>query len=150
MMRSYERKGDQLVLTQSSSAIAPASRTTWARVAELEALPEYQREAVGFWQWASAGLVDASGAMVRPAAREPVIPTLEPGSPEALRFGNARAAFRRGTVTPDEILRDAQKLVFGPAGTSLRRICDTLRDKGAASFMADEQATLQAIEKKLL
>ncbi len=54
-----------------------------------------------------------------------------------------------GELTPDEILRDAQALLFGPAGTTLRAICDTLRDKGAASFTADEQATLQALEKKL-
>ena len=52
-------------------------------------------------------------------------------------------------ITPDRILWDAQTLVFEPKGTSLRAICDTLRDKGAASFTADEQATLQAIAAKL-
>lgn len=51
VVRSYERNGAQLVLTQAASAIAPASRSTWHRVAELEALPEYQRDAIGFWQW---------------------------------------------------------------------------------------------------
>ncbi|MBI3317704.1 MAG: hypothetical protein HYZ90_00960 [Candidatus Omnitrophica bacterium] len=52
-------------------------------------------------------------------------------------------------VTPDQILRDAKKLIFDPKGTSLRAICDTLRDKGAASFTADEEATLQALEATL-
>lgn len=52
-------------------------------------------------------------------------------------------------LTPDEILRDAHALLFQPAGATLRKICDTLRDKGAASFTADEQATLQAIQAKL-
>ncbi len=52
-------------------------------------------------------------------------------------------------VTPDEVLRDVKALVLEPAKTSLRAICDTLRDKGAASFMADEQAILQLIETKL-
>lgn len=52
-------------------------------------------------------------------------------------------------ISPDEVLRDVQALVLGPAGTTLRKICDTLRDKGAAGFTADEQATLDALEKKL-
>ena len=54
-----------------------------------------------------------------------------------------------GAVTPDQILRAARDLVLEPAGTSLRKIGDSLRDKGAESFMADEQATLQAIQTKL-
>lgn len=54
-----------------------------------------------------------------------------------------------GELAPEEILRDVEALVFRPAGTTLRRICDTLRDKGAASFTADEQATLQALQAKL-
>lgn len=51
--------------------------------------------------------------------------------------------------TPDRILRDAHRLVFQPKGTTLRAIADTLRDKGAESFTADERATLQGIETKL-
>jgi len=54
-----------------------------------------------------------------------------------------------GTLTPDQVLRAARDFVLQPAGTSLRQIGDTLRDKGADSFMADEQAALQAIQSKL-
>jgi hypothetical protein len=70
MTRAYQLKGNQLVLTESSPANQPSRRTTWARVPELEALPDYQRDAIGFWQWQSAGLVDHSGKMVRPALRD--------------------------------------------------------------------------------
>lgn len=51
--------------------------------------------------------------------------------------------------TPDRVLREAHRLVFQPKGTTLRAIGDTLRDKGAESFLADERATLQGIEAKL-
>lgn len=54
-----------------------------------------------------------------------------------------------GDLTPDRILRDVQARVLGPKNTSLRALCDTLRDKGAASFAADEQATLHLLETKL-
>lgn len=60
-----------------------------------------------------------------------------------------RARAGVGELSPDEILHDAQALVFQPAGTTLRALCDTLRDKGAASFTSDEQATLQALQAKL-
>lgn len=83
----------------------------------------------------------------------PAIPTdIQPVSrwDDAILMTRAeRARQGIGELGPDEVLRDAQELVFGPAGTTLRKICDTLRDKGAASFMADEQATLEAIQKKL-
>ncbi len=52
-------------------------------------------------------------------------------------------------LTPDQILREVETLVLQPKKTSLRAICDTLRDKGAASFTADEQATLQSLQTKL-
>ncbi len=52
-------------------------------------------------------------------------------------------------LTPDRILRETVDQILAPRKTSLRAICDTLRDKGAASFSADEQATLQALEAKL-
>ena len=54
-----------------------------------------------------------------------------------------------GELTADQISKEAHELVLKPANTSLRKICDTLRDKGAASFATDEQATLQAIQTKL-
>lgn len=70
VVRSFERQGEQLVLAQAASAIAPASKSTWQRVSELEAFPDYQRDVVGFWQWVSAGLEDLNGKMVRPASRD--------------------------------------------------------------------------------
>lgn len=68
-VRSVERTGAQLVLTESSGG-HPVSRTTWDRIPELEALPDYQRDVVGFWQWTAAGLYNGSGVNVRPAYRD--------------------------------------------------------------------------------
>jgi len=66
-----------------------------------------------------------------------------------LTTSNERRAQGIGEVTADQILRDVHEIVFKSQGTSLRQICDTLRDKGAAAFTADEQATLAAIQTKL-
>ena len=83
----------------------------------------------------------------------PAIPTdVQPisGWDEAiLMTPQERKAKGIGELTPDRILRDVHDLVLKPANTSLRKLCDTLRDKGAASFATDEQATLQAIQTKL-
>lgn len=68
LSRTFERKGTQLVLTESRPGAV--TRATWERIPELEALPDYQREAVGFWQWVSAGLFDAKDANVQPANRD--------------------------------------------------------------------------------
>ena len=68
--QSFERKGTQLVLTEMSPDGRPASRTTWERIPELEGLPTYQDPVVGFWQWTSAGLYDASSVNLRPAYRD--------------------------------------------------------------------------------
>jgi len=72
----------------------------------------------------------------------PAIPTDSPDWDRALLKAP-------GTLTPDHVLRRARDHVLQPAGTSLRKIGDTLRDKGAESFTADEQATLTAIQTKL-
>lgn len=118
LVRSYERKGDQLVLTQSSSSIAPATRATWARVAELEALPDYQREAVGFWQWVSAGLVDASGAMVRPASRDASVIVYTPTGLMAVLYlpapGRKPFAGARPTVEEARAALQGAPTYFGP------------------------------------
>ncbi len=52
-------------------------------------------------------------------------------------------------ISPDRILRELQGRVLQPKGTTLREICDALRDKGAKAFSDDEQATLQALRAKL-
>ena len=68
VVRTYERKGAQLVLTETRDGAV--TRTTWDRTAELEALPDYQRDAIGFWQWVAAGLYDAKDQNIRPAYRD--------------------------------------------------------------------------------
>jgi Lipocalin-like domain len=68
-VRSFERKGTQLVLTESRAG-GPVTRTVWERIPELEGLQEYQHDAIGFWQWVSAGLFDGKDANVRPAYRD--------------------------------------------------------------------------------
>ena len=69
-VQSFERKGTQLVLTEASAEGRPLNRTTWTRIPELEALPAYQEDIVGFWQWTSSGMLNSSGANVRPADRD--------------------------------------------------------------------------------
>jgi hypothetical protein len=73
IVRTVERKDTQLVMTDIGGDGRPVSRTTWQRIPELEALPEYQEGIVGFWQWTGAGLFNASGINVRDASRDPSI-----------------------------------------------------------------------------
>jgi hypothetical protein len=70
VLRSFERKGTQLVLTERTPEGRTLSRTLWERIPELEALPNYQEGVVGFWQWTAAGLYNASGVNIRPAQRD--------------------------------------------------------------------------------
>ena len=93
-----------------------------------------------------AGLSEERAAVLRTRSlvSEP-LPDLPADSPEwdaALLQGG-------GKLEPDRVLREVRDLVLRPAGASLRALCDTLRDKGAESFTADEQATLAAIQTKL-
>jgi len=71
IVRSYERKGDRLILTESGAG--RVSRSQWDRNPELEALSDVQQQVVGFWQWVSAGLTDSKGVIVRPARRDPSV-----------------------------------------------------------------------------
>lgn len=71
VVRSYERKGDRLILTESGGG--GMSRWQWDRNPELEALSDVQQPAIGFWQWVSAGLTDSKGVIVRPARRDPSV-----------------------------------------------------------------------------
>lgn len=97
---------------------------------------------------------EAAALKTRPLVREklPAIPT--DSSPEAwdraiLMSAEERRLAGIGELEPEEVLSEAEHRLFRPRGTSLREICDQLRDKGAAAFMADEEATLKAIERKL-
>ncbi len=71
LVRSYERKGNQLLMTEV--AAGRTTRSVWERNPELEALSGAQQQAAGFWQWMSAGLTDAKGVIVRPARRDPSV-----------------------------------------------------------------------------
>lgn len=73
VVRTFERKDTQLVLTETDADGRPVRRTTWQRIPELEALPAYQEAIVGFWQWTGAGLFNASGMNVREASRDPSV-----------------------------------------------------------------------------
>jgi len=102
LARSFERRGTQLVLTESLAGGGPVTRMTWERVPELEALPDYQRGAVGFWQWVSAGLFDAKDDNVRPAYRDESVIVYTPTGHMAVLYlgppGRKRFAAARPTV----------------------------------------------------
>ena len=102
-----------------------------------------------------AGLSDEQAAALkkRNLMREPLpaVPADEKAKwDEAILMNSQqRKSSGIGETTPDRILQEVKTLVLDPAKTSLRAICDTLRDKGAAAFAEDEKATLQLIQSKL-
>jgi hypothetical protein len=73
VVRTVERQGAQLVMTERGGDGRPVARMTWQRIPELEALPDYQEGIVGFWQWTGAGLYNATGVNVRDATRDPSV-----------------------------------------------------------------------------
>jgi hypothetical protein len=91
-------------LTESAPDAGPVSRSAWERIRELEALPPYQQEVVGFWQWASAGLVNSSGVMVQPTSRDPGVIVYTPtGHMAVLYLGPpGRKKFVGSKPTADE------------------------------------------------
>jgi Lipocalin-like domain len=103
ILRSVERQASQLVLTESADG-RPLQRTTWQRIPDLEALPDYQRDVVGFWQWTSAGLYDASGANVREASRDPSVIVYTPTGHMAVLYlpPPGRKPFAASVPTVDE------------------------------------------------
>lgn len=104
IVRSFERKGSQLVLTESAPGAGVISRATWQRLSELEALPEYQQGVVGFWQWVSAGLVNTSGTMVQPASRDSSVILYTPTGHMAVIYlpPPGRKKFAAATPTVEE------------------------------------------------
>ena len=102
--RSFERKGTQLVLTDMSSEGRSVMKTTWERIPELEALPEWQEPVVGFWQWTAAGLFNAAGTNLRPAYRDASVIVYTPtGHMAVLYLGPpGRKTFAATTPTPEE------------------------------------------------
>jgi hypothetical protein len=101
--RSFERKATQLVLTDMSTG-RPATRATWERIPDLEALPDYQEPVVGFWQWTSAGLYNAAGVNVQPAHRDASVIVYTPtGHMAVLYLGPpGRKPFAGPTPTVEE------------------------------------------------
>ena len=67
---SFERKGRSSCMTELSADGRPVQRTTWERLPELEALPDYLEPVVGMWQWTGAGLYNAAGENLQPANRD--------------------------------------------------------------------------------
>jgi hypothetical protein len=102
--RTFERKGTQLVITEAAVAGGPVSRATWDRIPDLEALPDYQRDAVGMWQWVSAGLFNARDENVRPAYRDESLIVYTPtGHMAVLYLGPpGRKPFAAATPTVEE------------------------------------------------
>jgi hypothetical protein len=102
--RAFERTGTQLVLTERSSDGQPLTRATWERIPELEALPDYQRPIVGFWQWDAAGLYNAAGVNLRPAYRDASVIVYTPtGHMAVLYLGPpGRKPFAGPAPTPEE------------------------------------------------
>ena len=111
--RSFERKGTQLVITESAVAGTPVRRTTWERIPDLEALPDYQRDGVGMWQWVSAGLFNAKDENVRPAYRDESLIVYTPtGHMAVLYLGPpGRKPFAGPTPTVEEARAAMQNAV---------------------------------------
>jgi len=103
-VRSFERKGDRLVLSELSADGRPVGRTTWARIPELEALPAYQEGVVGFWQWTSSGLFNSSGVNVLPAVRDASVIVYTPTGHMAVLYlpPPGRKPFAGAVPTVDE------------------------------------------------
>ena len=102
--RAFERTATQLVITETPAPGGPVTRTTWDRIPELEALPDYQRDGVGMWQWVSAGLFNARDENVRPAYRDESLIVYTPtGHMAVLYLGPpGRKPFAGATPTVDE------------------------------------------------
>jgi hypothetical protein len=111
--RAFARKGTQLVITESGVAASPVTRTTWDRIPDLEALPDYQRDAVGMWQWVSAGLFNAKDENVRPAFRDESLIVYTPtGHMAVLYLGPpGRKPFAAATPTVEEARAAMQNAV---------------------------------------
>jgi len=104
VVRTFERKEAQLVLTEAGVDGRPVTRTTWQRIPELEALPAYQDGIVGFWQWDGAGLFNASGTNVREASRDPSVIVYTPTGHMAVLYlpPPGRKPFAASVPTVDE------------------------------------------------
>jgi len=101
---TFERQGTQLVMIDLSVDGQPIQRTTWQRLPELEALPEYQEPVVGIWQWTGAGLYNAAGENLRPAYRDPSIIVYTPTGHMAVLYlpPPGRKPFAGATPTIEE------------------------------------------------
>jgi transaldolase len=53
------------------------------------------------------------------------------------------------TKSPDEVLRLLHEQVYAPQGTSLRRLTDELRDKGAEAFARDQRRAYELFAERI-
>jgi hypothetical protein len=114
VVRSYERKGDDLTLTEPSSPGRPMRRVVWRRNEELEGLPPYQEAVIGFWRWENAGMVSLSGQMVQPTTpRDASVIVYTPTGHMAVIYlpPPGRKKFAGSTPTAEEARAAMQGLV---------------------------------------
>ncbi|OFW01216.1 MAG: hypothetical protein A3I61_08245 [Acidobacteria bacterium RIFCSPLOWO2_02_FULL_68_18] len=104
VLRTFQRRDTELVLVENGPDQRPAVRTTWQRIPELEALPAYQEALVGFWRWTGSGMINARGANVRPASRDPSVIVYTPTGHMAVLYlpPPGRQRFASAVPTIDE------------------------------------------------
>jgi hypothetical protein len=83
-------------LVMSETAGGATTTTMWTRVAEMESFPAYLEDVVGFWQWTSAGMVNANGAIVREVARDPGVIVYTPTGLMSVLYLPAPGPHRKG------------------------------------------------------
>jgi hypothetical protein len=110
-VRSYERNGIRLTVTESAPNGGPVRRLTWERLPELEAFPPYLQDVVGFWGWVSAGRLNSSGVEVRPTHRDPSVIVYTPtGHMAVIYLGTNRGKIAGSNPTADEARAAMQEL----------------------------------------
>jgi len=89
------------------------------------------------------------GIPLRPTVLEPVPWILQNG--ETIRAWEDAVINIGSTPTrsPDEVLRLVCQEVYEPLGTSLRQLCDQLRDKGAEAFAKDQRKAYELLAQRI-
>lgn len=89
------------------------------------------------------------GIPVRPTILEPV--------PWILQNGGTIRAWEDAVInigstptkSPEEVLKLVHEKVYEPIGTSLRQLCDQLRDKGAEAFARDQRRAYELLSQRI-
>jgi hypothetical protein len=118
IVRTFERSGPRLILTDSGPEAASTGRTTWEQIPALEALSSEQQAAIGFWEWVSAGMFTSAGVNVQPASRDASVIVYTPSGLMAVLYlpPPGRKRFAGAVPTADEARAALQGAVsyFGP------------------------------------